>query len=179
MARSDFINKMTAEEIRNKIKLYKKLWINLYTTNCYAYALGLDLPEKRICSHAYQPGVMSNYDFSVAIDDYFELNTLLDGILFDLEFLGIDYKEIKPSEIIGADEWKIALFISQVNRNNPLLLDDFHFLKYYPDGTWHHKFGYNMKVTNYDDNLKIITDPTNCHLDDLTYTTTLCLKLKK
>ena len=41
------------------IDLNKVKWENKSTSNCYAFALGLDIPEKKICEAAYVPGVMS------------------------------------------------------------------------------------------------------------------------
>lgn len=43
------------EEIRSKIKLNSNFWKYILSTNCYAYALGIDIREKDIKRAAYQP----------------------------------------------------------------------------------------------------------------------------
>ena len=52
--------KMSLNEIRGKIQMYPENWINMHTTNCYAYALGLDIRQSDICDYAYQPGTISD-----------------------------------------------------------------------------------------------------------------------
>ena len=171
------MERMSSEEIRNKIEIYKDIWTNLNTTNCYAYALGLDIPEKDICKHAYQPGVMSG--FYALEEDYFSYDNLVKGINHDLEFLKIEAREIDPSDIINPDEWKIALFVHNSIFCPPYLIPDYHFLKYYPDETWHHKFGYTYSINNLVDNSSVIINPKCCQLDGFVYDKTLSLKLKK
>ena len=171
------MKQMSSKEIRKKIELYKNVWINNDTTNCYAYALGLDIPEKTICKHAYQPGIMSG--FHELEKDYFSYESLIQGLNQDLEFLEIEAKEIDPTDDISPDEWKIALFIHNSIYCPPFLLPDYHFLKYYPDETWHHKFGYTHNISNLDDESKIILNPKSCSIDGFIYDKTLSLKLKK
>ena len=45
--------KMSLLELRNSINLDKKNWKHIFTTNCYAYALGLDVREQNIKDFAY------------------------------------------------------------------------------------------------------------------------------
>ena len=172
-------NKMSAEEIRNRIILYKKNWRNIKTTNCYAYALGLDVPEKKICNYAYQPGVMSNHNIPFMAKDLVPYDTFIDSVNSDLDYLGIEVKEINPNQTIESYEWKIALFVPLDILNHPYMIDDFHFIKQYPDGIWYHKYGYQGNITNNDDQNNIIINPKLCVLDDLVYDKTLCLKLKR
>ena len=47
--------------LKGKININKKHWYHFIKTNCYAYALGLDINEDRIMKKAYQPGVISDY----------------------------------------------------------------------------------------------------------------------
>ena len=171
------MEKMSSEEIRNKIKLFKSTWINKSTTNCYAYALGLDIPEKEICKHAFQPGIMAGY--YALEEDYFSYEDLIKGLKYDLDFLRIESKEINPSDPIDLDAWKIALFIPMDIYCPPYLIADYHFLTCYPDNTWHHKYGYTNSINNIDDNARIISNPETCHLDGFVYDKALSLKLKK
>ena len=49
MAVNDYVLKMTPEQLNEHINVKKSIWFSKYSTNCYAYALGLDIPEKNIC----------------------------------------------------------------------------------------------------------------------------------
>ena len=174
-----YTNKMSAEEIQKKIIMYKKIWDTSYETNCYAFALGLDIPENQICYHAYQPGVISKYYYFPIEQQAIPYEVLINGIYKDLDFLRVSYRDINPEDQISKDEWKISLFVPKKINEKEYFIDDFHFLKYYPDGYWYHKYGYYGKVINYDENLKKIVNPKDCFFDGLTYNKTMCLKLKK
>ena len=100
-----YINQMSPEEIRKNIKPYKKIWKNNFTTNCYAFALGLDIPETRICYHAYQPGVISSTHHQAIENRFFSYDNLIEGINNDLDFLNIEAREILPDEKIAEDEF--------------------------------------------------------------------------
>lgn len=52
--------KISPQEIIAAIDLEKETWDNVNTTNCYAYALGLDVPQIEIKKYAYEPGIISN-----------------------------------------------------------------------------------------------------------------------
>lgn len=99
---------MSLNEISEKIQLNPKTWFHINTTNCYAYALGLDIKESNICEYAYQPGTISSTS-NLADSDYFSYSDLINGIEGDLKALNIFYREIEPHEQIALDEWKIAL----------------------------------------------------------------------
>ena len=51
---------MTPEEIRNLISLKEDYWEYDFDTNCYAFALGLDVIEDDIVKDAFQLGVMGS-----------------------------------------------------------------------------------------------------------------------
>lgn len=175
---SDYNLKMTPEQISDKINISKKRWFNKGTTNCYAYALGLDIPELKICYHAYQPGVISQ-NFDLNNSELFSYETLINCINSDLDCLNIKAREIDPNEDIANDEWKISLFISNIVLNSPNLISDFHFLRNISENVWLHKFGYYGKIINFDDNDKIITNPKECNFSDLVYAKTLSLSRRK
>ena len=166
---------MNTEEIRNKIILDNINWKHIFTTNCYAFALGLDIKERSIMKDAYQPGTISNNN----LGEWFTYGELLSNLKSDFDYLGIDYKEINPTDNIAEDEWKIALFIKIYNYNyGKIVLSDFHFLRQIGD-SWYHKPGYYGLPTNKDSNDKIITDPTMCNIYNKAYQKTYSLKLKK
>ena len=167
--------KMSIEDIRNNIDVDKESWRHMRTTNCYAYALGLDVPEYQICKYAYDPGTIGNS--SKQLITPFSYHLLVDNVLTDLEALQIDYQFIHPCDDINSDEWKIALFIPQIYSLTEL--DDFHFARLHKDGYWYHKNGNKGLISNLDYYDQPITNPTLCDLNGYMYTDCLKLKLKK
>ena len=166
--------KMSLDEIRNRIDILKWDWDNLYTTNCYAYALGLDIPENDICKYAYDPGTISK---SCPLYIPYSYNQLINNVLADLEILNIEHRFIHPSDSILPDEWKIAIFIPKIY--SLYQLEDYHFIRQRNDGLWYYKNGITGPISNLDTYDQFITDPTTCFFKEYMYTDSLCLKLKK
>lgn len=127
--------KMSKEDIRKQIQLKPQNWRNIGTTNCYAYALGLDIKENDICKYAYQPGTISNIlNLSVHFD-YFLYNTLIKNIEKDLKTLNILYREIELDDKIETNKWKMAVFADIFEDDcGELFISDFHFLRSNSDG---------------------------------------------
>lgn len=172
--------KMSLKDLRDTIDVNKKNWTFNGDTNCYAYALGLDIPEDNIGEAAFEPGVISNVN-SIYKDDNYSLkySDLLNYLYSDLEALGIGFKEIHPDERINDDEWKIALYTEfSASKKNIEYLFDYHFLRQHKNGIWYHKFGWHSSPKNFDSNYKIITNLKNCHIDDYEYKKCLSLKIK-
>lgn len=167
--------KMDCIEYRKKYNLKKKEWKHVLTTNCYAFALGLDIRERLIMKDAYQPGTLTHH----SLDMFFTYDELIECILSDLDFLGIDYIESNPIEEIKENEWKIAIF-TQYSKyiNNKEFFSDFHFLRQI-DECWYHKLGYYDYPTNKDYHNNIIINPTECFILNKEYQKTYKLKLKK
>ena len=164
----------TLEKMRESINISNNTWMNLETTNCYAYALGLDIPYYKIIDFAYDPGVISNSSIFLPSYKTFTYEVLLNNIFSDLDALGIDVREINPLEKVNNDEWKIALFTAGDNEN----LTDFHFLRQRKNGLWLHKNGFQGSVTPYDSNRNVIINPEYCVFSTRKYEKTLALKLK-
>ena len=164
---------MSVDKIRNSIDLKKDNWINMEDTNCYAYALGLDIKEDDIMPYAYIPGTISNSKDYLPKNAMFTNDMLINNIYLDLDFLGIDYREINPKDKIDSDEWKIALFISYIFGNNY----DYHFLREV-DNIWYHKNGYGGPISKYDSKGRVITNPKNCNFNLKDYNRCLSLRLK-
>lgn len=171
--------KMSPNEIRSQIQIKPKEWINLETTNCYAYALGLDINENDICEYAYQPGSISSKVANLIIHfNYFLYSVLIKNIEKDFETLGISYKEIEPDDEIQDDEWKIALFVEFYDKYfMDDLISDFHFLRANSNGVWTHKHGYCNSPKKKDDSNKIITDLKECDLTLYEYRKCYALRL--
>lgn len=176
---STIILKKTLIEIRNSITLDKENWENILTTNCYAYALGLDIPESEICDYAYAPGQLSGSPLSVANHYLFKYNDLLECLYSDFNALSISFREVEPTETVSIDEWKIALFTSSIDYGGcGELLDDYHFLRQRNNGIWWHKSGWYNAPTNKDNKNQIIVNPQSCLLKGRKYQKSYILKLK-
>ncbi len=167
--------KMSVEEIRNKIDLNNLNWQHETTTNCYAYALGLDVNEDDIRQDAYIPGTIGGSDYYLPGFIIFSYEDFLQNLFLDLAFLGIDVREINLDEHLPEDEWKIALCISPWRSS----IDDYHFLRQSKSGIWYHKMGWKGLPRNYDCSGKIITNPAKCDLRNQEYKSCYSLKLKK
>lgn len=170
--------KMSLQDIRNSINLNNTNWINISTTNCYAFALGLDINEDDIIENAYVPGTISNSQIKIQDDfiihDFFKYTDFITNLYTDLEHLNISFREITPNERISSSEWKIAIFTTPCSNG----CKDFHFLRLCNDGIWHHKKGYGFYPTIYDDQDKIITNIEKCFLTSKKYEKCLSLKLR-
>ena len=153
-------------------------WVNKSTTNCYAFALGLDVPEKKICEAAYVPGVMSDNPINIASKYSFTIEELIECLESDFKFLDITFRENVSKEELEEGEWLIALYVSYLYSNRKDRLDDYHFLRLGKDDIWYHKNGFRGKVLNIDNNRQIITDPLTCELTRREYVKTYALKLK-
>ena len=69
--------KMSLKVLRSLINVNKEGWDNVLYTNCYAYALGLDVPQYEICECAYAPGVMSSSQIFLPKYKVFTIDMLL------------------------------------------------------------------------------------------------------
>lgn len=172
------MNGKIIELIRKKINLKSNHWIHYHTTNCYAYALGLDIRERKIVKDAYKPGAMSGYEKAIKKNQLFIREDLIKAIFMDMDLLGIQIKQINLTDNIDDDAWKIALFITRYSKYSKNL-DDFHFLREVSNNMWYHKVGFDSRPTNLDDNYNIINNPKECFLKNREYDSCYCLKLKK
>lgn len=145
---------MDLDILRQHIDLNNNEWVNIVTTNCYAYALGLDIPQDEITRCAYELGAMYYY-FSKA-KRHFMLHEKL--MQLDFKTLGLSYREVKLDEPLESGEWKIAYFDSVYECG-------YHFFREIENGIWWHKYDFGYAPTCLDDEKKIITDPTNCHIN--------------
>lgn len=172
--------KMMLKYIRDNINLDKRFWKHILTTNCYAFALGLDVKEKQIMYGAYQPGIIGKYIYSVGYSKHFSYSSLIESIQKDMDAIGIDIREINFSEEISPEEWKIALFtVFHANEFYSEYLSDFHFLRQLDDGLWYHKPGFYRIPTNKDYKNNIITNPEECYLGNKNFRKCYALKLQK
>ena len=175
--------KLNIEEIKSHICLTKDgEWNNRFGTNCYAFALGLDIPEKSFPFRAYQLGMF--YVFQRGYNpNNFWFYPYEERLEKDLKTLKIEFKEVDPEvdnycvkhEKNGKCDsidyyWSIALFDGVM---------DFHFLRKGFDGKWYHKYGYFTSPVNHDRDNKIILDPRDCNIENYEYQKTYQLKLTR
>ena len=150
--------KMSLNEIRGKIQMYPENWVNMYSTNCYAYALGLDIRQSDICDYAYQPGTISETT-NIFKSKYFSYDMLIKGI----------------DEKLALNEWKIALF---VDRDFDKLVG-FHFLRQKENGMWLHKQDFDGIFSKKDYCGNNIITPSSAELFPYIYKKCYALRLEK
>ena len=140
--------KMSITNIRKSMSHERSYldWKNILTTNCYAFALGIDIPEENICKYAYDIGGISRTIDSDEIIDPSLLDSYEDtydiDLACDFETLGLEYEESDNPELFCKDipsypgrYFDILLFLSS-------RIDDFHFARYGKDGKLYHKRGF-------------------------------------
>ena len=165
---------MTPDQIRNSITLYDKEWVNNVNTNCYAFALGLDIDEWDITPNAYQPGMMFAKTFDQPYEEVKELS-FEERLLMDLELLKIDCKEANPFEKPRCTSTRVSWLISMFESET-----DVHFLRKNANGIWWHKQGYIFSSpTNLDQYRKLILDPRDCTIGNYEYKKTYKLSFEK
>lgn len=168
--------KMSIDNINNLMKFNcRGSWNNLINTNCYAYALGIDIPEDKIFNNAYQPGTIGSIIFNIQSNDLSKMS-LEEKLYIDFKALNISYGDCSEFETsfdkFESDciiyQWIIALFLNKDG--------NYHFMRKSWDNIWWHKRGHNLEYPiNYDDNFEIIYNPKECKIIDYEYIK--CIKL--
>lgn len=156
--------KIDYKTIKDLISLREEYWENSFDTNCYAFSLGLDIPEDEIIKNAYQLGVMGAAIKQIPINELKKL-TFEERLFLDLDGLDIKHQDSTVDENTGyhfskryIDIWWIISLLS--NGNN------FHFIRKNYDGIWYQKWGYFSPVTNFDFDRKIITNPNEANFGE-------------
>lgn len=159
---------MNLEMLKGQINPWKNTWINIENTNCYAFALGLDIPQEKICECAFDLGHMYRY-YNQVKPKYIPHDLLLQ---YDFKTLELIYRESSINEPLGSQEWKIAYFDTQYECG-------FHFFRQTENGIWWHKFDYGFIPTCLDEDNKIIANPKDCNVDFRGLNYQKCYTLKK
>lgn len=121
------------------INPFKDGWDNISTTNCYAYALGLDINYEDLSISGFEPGFTAN----TCLPSCFNGSDLIDNVVKDLDNLKIDFRHVNDYYKLNKGEWRIAIFGGIRNSFNSF--DDYHFMRQTIDGVWVHKNGYYGK----------------------------------
>lgn len=161
--------KISIDDILDYICLKCENWENAMDTNCYAFALGLDIPESDIIKNAYQLGVIGATIQGIDIKKLLEMS-YEERLALDLNNMRIPFIECDPLAKIKFEQYKIAMF-ANFNRTN-----DFHFMREDPYGIWWQKWGglFSYPI-NKDNDSKIITDPRKCNIGEYQYIKTYAL----
>ena len=168
--------KVNIKKIKKNIELKTNFWVNKEYTNCYAYALGLDVKEDELIPDAYGLGVFfsEKEGFDKRLLPYFSKEA---RFLKDLKVLKIKSKKVPYNDKIRDNEKYVYNLISILESGTG---SDFHFLrKSMEDGTWWHKRGWHEAPTNKDDLGNIITNPQEAVIGNYFYLNTYKLKLKR
>lgn len=161
---------MDINTIKNSISLKEAYWENNFETNCYAFALGLDIPEKDIVSNAYTLGVMASNTFNISLKEISKM-TFEERFILDLKALKIAVTETDPTDksyykytgnYVGY-YWIVSLLCNDAN---------FHFLRKNYDGDWYHKIGFLGPPIKTDSNKNTIESPRDCSIADYKYVKT-------
>lgn len=164
------------EELREYFSL-STYWENDWDTNCYAFALGLDVPEDEIVKDAYKLGKIGAVVKKIPLEELRRM-TLDERLRLDLEVLGVDCKEcslddetyIKRTNNYVYYNWIIALLTNG---------EGFHFIRKTYDGIWYQKWGYFASPINFDFDHKIIEDPERANFRDYKLVRAYKLRQKK
>jgi hypothetical protein len=133
------------EDITSKIDLKCNNWENNLETNCYAFALGLDIRESNLVKYAYQPGSICESLTNLTDADIAVMN-IENRMISDLKSLGIEVSERGLFDEIDENneylEWKIALLLHKADKSI-CYYGPYHFIRQASNGIWYHKIGYN------------------------------------
>ena len=100
-------------------------------TNCYAYALNLPIIDKE--EVLFVPSVISNRD---DIIEPWSDQELVEGVLRDLDFLGISHRFDDRKTTCKDGEYRIAIYSAPSFHDWPL---GFHFVRQDSNGEWSEK----------------------------------------
>lgn len=171
---------ITLERINEIINPFASTWHNNDSTNCYAYALGIDLSKEEIYPLSnLNPGTFSGH----FLGNPFSTKDLLTYIDEDLYCLGLKSKEVDYDYKLEKGEWKIAVMKTSDFNNG---ICDYHFLRQVSPNKWMHKKGFYTPPTNLDSRGKIIINPVDSAIETdglfsstkYDYINTLCLTKK-
>lgn len=166
--------KVNVNKIKDLIDLKVDNWNYPTSTNCYAYALGLDVPFSNLTDHAYKVGCFSEDALLKKNINVYNL-TVEDALECDLIILGLEYEEVEPNYVIK-NEKKYNYYLISLFRG----INDFHFLrKNNKDNIWYHKMGYLSNPTNKDDDYSLIYNPKDAFFINYEYVKTYKLGYKK
>ena len=165
---------VNASKVKDLINLKVDSWDYPSSTNCYAFALGLDVPFSKITKSAYVIGCFSEDSLKRKRINVYSLD-YQQALQYDLKRLGISCVEVDPTYVVNNFDANYTSFLIALYKGD----HDFHFLrKNNYDNTWYHKEGYVSFPKNRDDDGQIITNPEDAFLIRYDYINTYKLTFK-
>ena len=136
------------------IDINNKVWLNPCLTNCYAYALGIDLNVGR---RIIELGEISGFDYKLRNKNDLETALMMDSIRLNLNIERVD----PDYEIKDNNKWLIAMYMTPFFYDQDINQKEFdnHFLWKTKNDNWSHKIGNTSIITYKDDNGKKIDNP--------------------
>ena len=88
--------KMSIKDIRKSMSYERDAfdWKNILKTNCFAFAMGLDIPENDICEQAYSLGKIAT-----ELEIYPKNYTYEERFINDIKALGLSYETSNEKEL--------------------------------------------------------------------------------
>ena len=150
---------VNTKKIKRMIELKTTSWAHVGLTNCYAFALGLDVCYFDISRNAYAPGIFFERRYKTSTKGL----SFEEKLIRDLDALEIDYQETDPfTKIDPNNKEKVEYLITLLEGHG-----DFHFLrKDNVNHTWYHKRGWVEYPKNTDDQGLIIINPKSAIISD-------------
>ena len=145
---------MSYKEIRDSIILKEREWNNISFTNCYAYALGLDITSTLISKFDY-PYIVGSFGQNLVYYKDFYNMSLEERLFLDLKALDIDVEKVEDT-VSDDKSWFIAMYEDKCDKNNQ---KQFHFIRMSKNGIWFHKKGLYGCISCFDTAGNMITDP--------------------
>lgn len=156
-------NKKTLELMKNNIIIKKEPWVNYLYTNCYSYALNLDIPY--YAYNSWKENQINPYNVGTISDKLKMIQTndeLYDAFMSDCKLLNIEVLEVDPEyNKLLDDEWLVALY-NQIGYD----ISDFHFIKKDCYRNWFGKDGYTFNISNEDHFENVIINPKKAKFGD-------------
>ena len=145
---------INVKELTRHIELKTDFWVNRKSTNCYAFAMGFDIPENNISNNAYCVGTIGLTAKGISIWRIKEFS-YDERLIMDLKALRLKYQEVDIDEKIKDDDRTSYFLISLLESGR-----DFHFLrKDKKSNIWWHKRGWYNEPCSTDDYFNNITNP--------------------
>lgn len=191
---------MKLEKVQQKANFSTLKWRWNRKTNCYAYAVGLDIPDFLI-SRTIPPYYLG-YLFTIYKKEFktwqehmdFLSNFFYDKrIQLDLKTIAIPFEQIDLTDKLRNEFERKIVFFKTVHQKyylyygnhscqSPIPWHSFHFYVQDYDGIWKHKNGYEDAPTSKSRQNKMILNPIDdihTYSDDYEYQSTYRLTLKR
>ncbi len=165
---------INVRELTKHIELKTDYWVNKKTTNCYAFAMGFDIPEHIILHNAYLLGTIGLTKERINLSNirYYSYE---ERLIKDLKALKLRFCEADYDEKIVDDEKYTYFLISLLESKN-----DFHFLRKSKQyDKWWHKRGWFYSPDYVDDHSHVIKDPKEASIGEYNYVKTYKIGFKR